>query len=163
MATEIADHEKLRQELKLFLQLYTSERNEITLGLLKQTDWDDYLDKDTFLMMFSKEKPPKNYDMVLKLIQFIKTRISTITWDDDFTQALEDAFLASPKISKNIIKGMCDVTKTTFLDKEQEIDFLNLLDGLIEKALTGTTFLCSKVQQSMEMARRFEGNHQCLY
>ena len=35
MATEIADHEKFKQELKLFLQLYTTVKNEITLGILK--------------------------------------------------------------------------------------------------------------------------------
>ena len=48
MATEITDHERLQQELKLLLQLYTTERNEITLGLLKQTDWDDYLETNRF-------------------------------------------------------------------------------------------------------------------
>ena len=59
MAREIADHEKLRQELKLFLQLYTTEKNEISLGMLKQADWDGYLDRPRFWQMFSK-----NFDTV---------------------------------------------------------------------------------------------------
>ena len=69
----------------------------------------------------------------MKFLQFIKTRIRTITRDEDYTQALEDAFLATPKMSKTIIKGMCEVTKTTYLYKEQEIDFLQIIDGVIEK------------------------------
>ena len=47
------------------------------------------------------EKPPKNYDTVLKLLQFIKNRISTITWNDDYTQALEDAFWSDPGLRNN--------------------------------------------------------------
>ena len=40
---------------------------------------------------------------------------------------------------------MCDATKT--------IDFSRVIDGLIELGLAGVQFLCTKVKQSIEMAR----------
>ena len=103
-------------------------------------------------MMFSREKPPKNYDS-FETYTVIKIRISTITWDDDYSKALEDTFLSTTEISKTIIKGLCEGTNTTYLDKKHEIDFLHLLDGRIEKALAGALFFWSKVKQSIEMAR----------
>ena len=44
MAIEMTDHEKLRHELRLFMLLYTTEKNEMILGALKAPDWDDYLE-----------------------------------------------------------------------------------------------------------------------
>ena len=48
---------------------------------------------------------------------------------------------------------MCDATKTIYHNKEQDIDFPHIIYGLIELGLAGVTFLCSKVKQSIEMAK----------
>ena len=88
---------------------------------------------------------------MLKLIKCINARICSITRDDNYTQALEQAFLQKPKIAKPIIKRMCDATKTIYLDKEQDIDFPRVIDGLIELGLAGLIFLCTKVKQSKAM------------
>ena len=77
-ANEAKAYEKLRDEMKKYQALYTTERNEIVLGLLKQADGDDYLNRNDFWKMFSGYKPLKNYETILKMIQFIRTRLNNI-------------------------------------------------------------------------------------
>ena len=86
--------------------------------------------------MISKQVPKQNYETVLKLIKFISARLNDIEIDDVYEKAIENAFLMTPKIPKNLIKAMCDATETTYLDNEKEILFINLLDRLVEMTLT---------------------------
>ena len=48
MALEMTDHQKLQTDLKLFLELYTTEKKEITLGVIKASDWNQYFDTHKF-------------------------------------------------------------------------------------------------------------------
>ena len=61
----------------------------------------------------------------MKLIDFIGNRLDQIEMDENCELAIENAFMMTPKISKNIIKSMCDVTVIPYLDKEKEINFVN--------------------------------------
>ena len=146
---EATNYGKLRDGLKNYLALYTTERNEIMPGLLKQADWDDYLNRNNFLRMFNRDNPLMNYE----------TRLNNIVLDNDYAQAIEDAFLTTPKITKNIIKGMCEITKIDYLENEQDIDFTNLIDRLVEMSLEGAGFLCTKMTQSIKMNK---SNHTML-
>ena len=47
--------------------------------------------------------------------------------DENYELAVKIAFLMRPKIPKNIIMSMCDVTGNPDLDNQKEINFLNLM------------------------------------
>ena len=68
----MTDHEKLKTELRLFLELYITKKNEIILGAIKASDRDQYLDRHKFWTIYQKEKPPRINDTILKLINFIR-------------------------------------------------------------------------------------------
>ena len=95
MDTEMTDHEKLKKEFRLFVELYTAEKNEITLGVIKASNWNQYFDKHRSWTMYQKVKPLRNHDTILKQIKFIKARINTIVWDENYMHALQQAFLQS--------------------------------------------------------------------
>ena len=47
---------------------------------------------------------------------------------------------------------MCETTKQPYLDKECDINFFYVADGLVEIGLRGATFLCEKVILTQEMS-----------
>ena len=71
--------------------------------------------------------------------------------DDDYEQAIENDFLMTPKIPKNIIKAMCDVARIAYPDNEKDIYFMNLSDRMVELTLVGEKFLCTKVEQVIQI------------
>ena len=60
-----------------------------------------------------------------------------IAWDDAKAEALEHSVFDAPKVSKNHLEKMCQVTGVKYNSKEKEIDFYLLLDNLIDLGIRG--------------------------
>ena len=69
MTTEANDDaKKLTNDLRRYIVLYTIDKNEVVLGILKQANWSDYLTTNDCLKMLSTQRPKQNYETVMKLI-----------------------------------------------------------------------------------------------
>ena len=68
------------------------------------------------------------------------------------SNAVDNAFLKQPKITKPVIKAMCAATKQTYLENELDINFFNVVDGLVVNGLAGSSCICYRVVLTQEMA-----------
>ena len=75
-----------------------------------------------------------------------------ILWDDDNSYAVQYAFWNQPRNNKGVIKAMCTATEQTYQETEKDINYFNVLDGLLMMGLFGSKFMCETVVLTQEMA-----------
>ena len=68
-----------------------------------------------------------------------------IVWDNQNAEALEHAVFDAPKISKQHLEAMCQVTGIKYAKKERDINFYLLLENLVNFGLKGADFICQKI------------------
>ena len=72
MAAKLTGHEKLRIKLRMFLELFTTDKNELILAPIKTSNWDQYLEEHEFWKMLGTEKPKRNYNTVRNLYLYMQ-------------------------------------------------------------------------------------------
>ena len=139
-------------QLTLFLELFTTEKNELILTQIKTPDRDHYLEEHKFWKWLGNDKSKRNYNTVKILYVFMQKLLQETIWDEDKSYVVRNAFLKQPKITIGIIKAMCVGTEQTYLETERDINFFNVIDGLVMMGLSGSTFIYERVVLIQEMA-----------
>lgn len=81
----------------------------------------------------------------------MKKLITGIVWDNENAEALEHAIFDAPKVSKQQLEKMCQLTGVKYTQKEKNIDLNQLLPNLVEMELRGIEFICRRIDVYWEL------------
>ena len=139
---EPTDRSSFQTQLRAFFELFIIVRDQLTLKIIDDEKWD----KTNEIWKFIYKKPPfRNYQTVQEIYKHMKKITTGIAWDNENAEALEHAVFDVPKVSKQHLEKMCQVTGVKYNQKERDIDFYLLLDNLINLGLKGAKFICKKI------------------
>ena len=145
---ETTGRSSFQAQLRAFFGLFIVVREQLTLKIIDDDKWEQTND----LWKSIYKKPPfRNYQTVLDIYKHMKKITTGIAWDDANAEALEHAVFDAPKVSKNHLEKMCQVTGVKYNSKEKEIDFNLLLDTLIDFGIKGAKFICKKIDAYYEL------------
>ena len=77
----------------------------------------------------------RNYDTARSIFAHMTKMIQDTNWTNENSNAVKQAVFQKPKITKQTIEAMCQVTGVEYRTKEKEIDFLQLLEQLAKVGL----------------------------
>ena len=100
--------------------------------------------------IFNKQ-PPRNYQTSQEIYNHMKKITTGIVWDNENAEALEHAVCDVPKVSKQNLEKMCQLTGVKYNQNERDIDFYQLLSNLIKMGLRGAEFICKKIDVYYEL------------
>ena len=145
---EMTDRSSFQTQLRAFFELFIVVREQLRLKIIDDEKWEQTND----LWKFIYKKPPfRNYQTVQEIYKHMKKITTGIAWDNKNAEALEHAVFDVPKVSKNHLEKMCQVTGVKYNLKEKEIDFYLLLDNLIDLGIKGAEFICKKIDAYYEL------------
>ena len=79
-----------------------------------------------------------------------------IIWNNPNAAALEQAVFDAPKIIKQNLEAICEVTGIKYAKKERDINFYLLLENLINYGLRGADFICQKIAVYYDLVKASE-------
>ena len=123
-------------------------RDQLTLKIIDDDKWE----KTNELWKYIYNEPPfRNYQTSQEIYRHMKKITTGIVWDNENAEALEHAVFDAPKVSKQHLEKMCQLTGVKYTQKEKDIDFYQLLPNLIEMGLRGAEFICKKIDVYYEL------------
>ena len=115
---EQIDRSSLQTQLRAFFELYIIERNQLLLKIINAENWD----KTNQIWKFIYKKPPyRNYQTIQEIFKHMKKLTTGIVWDNQNAEALEHAVFDAPKVRKQHLETMCQVTGIKYAKKKKGI------------------------------------------
>ena len=103
LAAEMTGQNSLKQKIRSFPELFTIDKNNLILTLIKDVDWDK---TNNFWTFVYKEKLFRNCDTVRNIFAYMTKLIQDTDWTDSNSDAFEQAIIDQPNITKQIINAM---------------------------------------------------------
>ena len=123
LVAEPTDRTTFQADLRAFFQLFNVVREQLTLKIIDDDKWEQT--NDLWKSIY-RQPPARNYQTVLDIYRHMKKITTGIAWDDANAEALDHAVFDAPKVSKNHLEKMCQVTGVKYNSKERDIDLIQL-------------------------------------